>query len=316
MSVYTTLDAAELAEFLTNYAVGDLLDFSGISEGIENTNYFVNTTQGHFVLTLFERQKDADLEYFLELMTFLHAAQLPTAEVITAKNGKKLLTCKGKSASLVQRLQGKWQAEPSPSQMVSAARALAQLHLLGKDFPRKRDNDRGLRWWLDTLDCLESKIPSDDYQRIKEEIRFQKLFRGEDLPRGVIHADLFRDNVLFDGENLSGIIDFYYSCHDLWLYDLAVMVNDWCAVDNRLDLEKTALVLNAYHQVRPLLAIERGAWPYLLRAAALRFWLSRLTDWHFPRLGSMTHCKDPNTYKNLLLTHQQQMAVYPREWPC
>lgn len=316
MSVYTTLDAAEMAEFLANYAVGDLLDFSGISEGIENTNYFVNTSQGRFVLTLFERQADADLEYFLELMTFLHDAQLPTAAAMTAKNGQKLLTCKGRPAALVQRLPGRWQDQPKPTQIKSAASALAQLHLLAKNFPKKRDNDRGLRWWLDTLDVLEPKIPAEDYQILKEEIRFQKLFRGEDLPRGVIHADLFRDNVLFDGEKLSGIIDFYYSCHDLWLYDLAVMVNDWCAVDGHLDAEKTNLILNTYHQTRPLLAIERGAWPYLLRAAALRFWLSRLADWHFPRAGSMTHSKDPTIYKNLLLTHQQQMAIYPREWPC
>jgi homoserine kinase type II len=175
------------------------------------------------------------------------------------------------------------------------------MHLAGRDFAPVLDNPRGIRWWRAVQPELLPFLPADQGALLSEEIRFQSLYRFEDLPRGAIHADLFRDNVLFDGARLGGVIDFYFGCTGPWLYDLAVAVNDWCIeADGRLDIARADALLDAYRGRRPVDAIERGAWPAMLRAGALRFWLSRLYDFHLPRPGELTHAKDPEHFRRVL----------------
>jgi homoserine kinase type II len=193
--------------------------------------------------------------------------------------------------------------------------ALAQLHVAGKDFPLQRENERSSAWWKATSPQLLPFLDADAAQLLQAEIKFQALHRLQDLPRGVIHADLFRDNVLFNGNQVSGIIDFYFACNDAWLYDIAITVNDWCVtVTGELDEAATRAFLHAYHSVRPLLPIERGAWPITLRAAALRFWVSRLYDLHFPRDGEMTHAKDPAHFEHILRNRIQTQSALQRMW--
>ncbi len=302
MSVYTPIGHEELAAFLRAYDVGELVAYEGIQDGIENTNYFVDTTAGRYVLTLFEWLPEADLPWFLDLMAFLAERGIPCAHPVADRAGSYLRRLKGKPAALVQRLEGRSVPQPSEAHCRAIGTALARMHLAGQDFPRERANDRGPRWWRETVDRLRGRIDADDLTILEAELRFQSLYRFQDLPRGVVHADLFRDNALFVGERLTGIIDFYYACNDVLLYDVAVTVNDWCSdAAGRLEPARTRALIGAYERVRPLTAIERGAWPAMLRAAALRFWLSRLHDLHFPRPGEITHTKDPDVFRRILL---------------
>ncbi len=301
MSVYTLIEQGELEAFLQNYAVGELVDFAGISAGIENTNYFVTTTSGKFVLTLFEQLSANELPYFLDLMAFLAEHNVPSAHPVADKNGNYLRSLKNRPAALVQRLQGYDIEIPNPAQCAALGDALGRLHAVGHEFSGKRDNPRGPRWWKETADKLGEHVAGSARQLLDNELKFQAGFRRNDLPRGVIHADLFRDNALFLDNELSGIIDFYYACNDVLLYDLAVTVNDWCCnADGSLDEVRTRAMLEAYCAQRPVQASEIDAWPVMLRAGALRFWLSRLHDKHFPKEGEITHIKDPAVFQRIL----------------
>ncbi|MGH8672200.1 MAG: phosphotransferase, partial [Burkholderiales bacterium] len=189
------------------------------------------------------------------------------------------------------------------------------MHLAGRTYAARLPNPRGPRWWRQTAEKVMSHLDSAQAQMLVEELRLQGLYRFEDVPRGVVHADLFRDNVLFDNDRISGVIDFYYACDDVWLYDLAVTVNDWCFdAAGELDRERMWIMLKAYHQTRPLTAIERGAWPIMLRAAALRFWLSRLFDLYYPRPGELTHAKDPRQFQCILESHIKAQHELQRAW--
>jgi len=338
MSVYTTVTQSQLEQFLANYTVGSLVSFEGISAGIENTNYFVTSGGGQYVLTLFEALSLSELPYFLNLMAFLNEHNIPCAHPIADKQGKYLQSLNNKPATLVQRLCGASVEVTTVAHCQAIGAALGKMHRESAGFNGWHDNSRGSQWrksaaktLLPLMSVKTSKIiaakpdethadqlsePADDVALLKEELRLQLLYQFSDLPAGVIHADLFRDNALFSDEKLTGVIDFYYACNDVFLYDIAVTVNDWCVrQDGSLDFEKATRLLANYHQERPLSAIERGAWPVMLRRAALRFWLSRLMDLHFPREGEITQYKDPSAFKRILLARIHEETQLDDVWP-
>ena len=306
MSVYTPVSHSQLEEFLASYPCGTLLDFTGISAGIENTNYFVTTDRGQYVLTLFEVLSRAELPYFLDLMAFFAEHGIPSAHPVADRSGAYLRELQGKPAALVQRLQGASVEEPDVMHCRQVGAMLARMHEGGQAFSRSRKNDRGPHWWREMQAKLSASLQREERTLLDDELAYQASNRNPALPRGVIHADLFRDNALFLDHELAGVIDFYYACNDVLLYDIAVAVNDWCGdADGGVDRERAIAMLAAYHEVRPLGAVEVNAWPAVLRAAALRFWLSRLHDWHFQREGEITHTKDPGEFLQILLHRRQ-----------
>lgn len=309
MSVYTTVTREELVEFLKTYPVGDLVGFEGISAGIENTNYFVDTRDGHWVLTLFERAPREDLPYFLGLMDHLAHRGIPSASPLEGAQGL-LSELNGKPAALVHRLEGRSVMNPSERQCQEMGNTLAEMHLASQSFPMVRQNCRGLDWAQSAAVAVMPKLDAEDADLLQNEITFQRAQDNTGLPMGVGHNDLFRDNVLFEDDRLSGVIDFYFASNGPLLYDLAVTVNDWALMTDRHQSAegaeaRYAALIGGYQAIRPLEASEVAAWPQMLRAAALRFWLSRLYDWHFPRDGEMTHSKDPVAFKGLLLRHRE-----------
>lgn len=302
MSVFTPVSREQLDTFLGLYDAGLSVDFRGINAGIENSNFFVTTERGEFVLTLFEKHAAHELPFFLNLMAHLAEHGIPSAHPIADRTGKYLQRLNGKPAALVRRLTGESPQMPSLEHCRAIGHGLARLHLAARDFPGYRDNGRGYTWWLAAREILHSRLNKDDAHLLDAELHFQLQDKFADLRRGVIHADLFRDNAMFVGDELTGIIDFYYACNDVLLYDLAITVNDWCGnPDGGLDGEKVTALVGAYDQERCLTALERRAWPVMLRAAALRFWLSRLHDKHFPRPGQITHIKNPDEFKHILI---------------
>jgi len=315
MSVYTTVTPEELSGWLKQYSLGALVELRGIASGIENTNYFVTTSHGRYVLTLFERLSAADLPYYINLMAHLAHHGIPCPSPIATLQNDYLNRLNGKPACLVSCLKGASITAPAPDHCAQVGEMLANMHLAGSSYPAALANPRGPAWWRATAPKIMPKLNPDEAALLKEELRFQALYRHDELPRGVIHADLFRDNALFDNGILAGVIDFYYACNDAWLYDLAITVNDWCVTEHgAIDAACTQAMIKAYHAVRPLSAIERGAWPVMLRAGALRFWLSRLYDFHYPRPGELTHAKDPDHFKRILSSHIAQQGELTRAW--
>lgn len=301
MSVYTVVERHQLENFLQFYDVGQLVSYQGISAGIENTNYFVTTSKGAFVLTLFEQLSKEELPYFLELMAYLSERGVPSAHPIANNHQHYLSELNQKPAVLVERLHGESVTVPSLAQCQALGNALGHFHLISPQFPQHRFNPCGPSWWHTVTQRLLPCLSADDANLLQNELHFQAKYKNIDLPSGVIHADLFRDNALFENDKLSGIIDFYYAGNDVLLYDVAVTINDWCSLsDGHLDENRVNAILTAYRQQRELNHLEIKAFPTLLRAAALRFWLSRLQDLHFPREGEITHIKDPNVFRQIL----------------
>lgn len=312
MSVFTTVTADELRHWLRDYDVGELLDLQGINAGIENTNYFVTTGGGRYVLTLFEKLTPQELPFYLNLMAHLAERGVPSAHPVASRAGRYLGELNGKPAALVARLEGRDVTAATVTQCAAVGSTLARLHLAGQSYPATMDNPRGPKWWKAALPEILPFVPAAEAALLNEEIRFQALYRFADLPRGAIHADLFRDNVLFAGDAVAGVIDFYFACTDALLYDVAIAVNDWCiAGDGQLDAARTRAFLDAYAAVRPYAPIERGAWPVMLRAGALRFWVSRLYDFHLPRAGELTHAKDPGHFRRILELRIRDEHVLP-----
>ena len=303
MSVYTVIERDELETFLADYKVGRLHSFSGITAGIENTNYFVTTSAGDYVLTLFEFTPAEELPFFLALMAHLAEHGVPSAHPLADTSGASLRELKGRPAALVMRLPGASIARPELVHCRAIGEAMARMHLASLDFGGRRDNDRGAAWRDEVATIVGPCLDAADRQLLHVSVDEFRSDSFAHLPAGVIHADLFRDNALFEAERLTGLIDFYYAHHGAFIYDLAVAVADWC-----FDEDKRALfspladaLLGAYDKVRPLKDAERAAWPAALRAAGLRFWLSRLKDKHFPRDGALVHIKDPEPFKRVLL---------------
>jgi homoserine kinase type II len=313
MAVYTPLTEADLGAFLARYDVGALVAFSGIRDGVENSNFFVTTEQDTFVLTVFEKHPADEVPYFLHLTAHLAEHAVPCAHPIAASDGAYLQRLHGKPAALVECLAGATLTEPGPVHCAAAGDALARMHVAGASFDQHRANGRGPAWWFRTARELGHLLEADDRAVLADELAWQQRFRGAPLPRGTIHADLFRDNVLFDGDRVAGMIDFYYACDDGLLYDVAIAVNDWCTdTAGHLVEERVRALLTAYHARRPLTDAEAEAWPVMLRAGALRFWLSRLLDLHYPRPAAVPHVKDPNEYRAVLLARRRECPVL---WP-
>lgn len=312
MSVFTTVTPEQLSVWLRNYAIGTLVDMQGIAAGIENTNYFVSTTHGRYVLTLFEKLTAHELPFYLNLMAHLAQHNVPCPAPIANDSGAYLGELNGKPASLVTRLTGKDIVNPSVSDCAKVGRVLAHIHLAGQSYAGRMDNPRGRQWWKAAVPDILPFLSADDAPLLMGEVKAQEAQNLDDLPRGAIHADLFRDNILFHEGAVVGVIDFYFACTDALLYDVAITVNDWCMrPDSRLDPDRTQALLDAYHAERPFTAPERGAWTALLRAGALRFWVSRLYDMHLPRPGEMTHAKDPDHFRRMLAAHIRHKDVLP-----
>jgi homoserine kinase type II len=301
MSVYTAVNETEVAAWLKSFSVGTLVELKGIAAGIENTNYFVTTTHGRYVLTLFERLPREDLPFYLNLMAHLARHGIPCPSPIADHRNQLLGELRGKPAALVTRLPGVVLTEPGTNHCAAVGAVLADMHLAGHSYGGRLENPRGPKWWRETAPKVMPFLDAPRQALLKEELRFQSLYRLQDLPRGPVHADLFRDNVLFERDALGGVIDFYFAGVDTLLFDVAVTVNDWCILpDGTLDRGRTHALLSAYHETRPFNALERGAWPVMLRAGALRFWLSRLFDFYLPRPGELVHAHDPEHFYRVL----------------
>ena len=312
MSVFTTVTAEQLEVWLKDYALGTLVELQGIAAGIENTNYFVTTSQGRFVLTLFEKLTARELPYYLNLMAHLAQHGIPCPAPVVSQNGSYLGELNGKPASLVTRLAGKDLVYPTTAECAKVGALLARMHVAGQSYPARMDNPRGPAWWTAVMPAILPFLNKEDAAMLHAEVLRSGTPCADQLPRGPIHADLFRDNILFVKGEIAGIIDFYFACTDALLYDVAITVNDWCAQsDSRLDAARTTALLAGYHAARPFTPAERDAWPALLRSGALRFWVSRLYDYHLPRPGELTHAKDPGHFQRLLRSH----IVYQRELP-
>jgi len=318
MAVFTALTTAEVERLLLQYPVGRLRHLQGIASGIENSNFFLGTDRGEFVLTVFERLTFAQLPFYLELMQHLARRGLPVPAPCETRAGRLLAEARGKPVAIVDRLPGRWVAEPSAAHCAKMGDLLARMHLAASDFSRFQPNLRGIGWWKDALAQLEPKLPDPVFQDLAEEVIFQdSFFRSpafERLPIGPIHADLFRDNVLWDGERIGGVIDFYFAGCSLWLYDLAVTVNDWCVDLNTAEFDppRAQALLDGYHAVRPLTEVEHDSWRTVLRAAALRFWMSRLYDLHLPRDAQTLTPHDPTRFQ-ITLHRRRTDATLP--WP-
>lgn len=311
MSVFTSVSIQQLQVWLQDYAIGELVELKGISSGITNTNYFVTTRQdgaeqSKYVLTLFEHNTIEELPYFIDLMSHLAAHGIPCPRPIADKSGVSLHMLNGKPAALISCLKGQDVEVPNVAQCSAVGTVLAKMHIASLSFDvqvrhQNAHNPRGTDWRIKTAAQVMPHLPAADQQLLQETMAFQAAFDTSRLPMGVIHADLFRDNVLFDCDEIGGLIDFYYACHDVLAYDLAIAVNDWCVeADGSLDAPRLNAMLAAYQAVRPMSEAEHEAWAGLLRIAALRFWLSRLYDQIFPQAGELTHAKDPNHFKNIL----------------
>jgi len=301
LSVYTPVTEAELAAWLGNYSVGTLAALEPIKAGIENTNYFVTTSQGRYVLTLFERLPAAELPFYLDLMAHLARHGIPCPAPIADLQDRYLQQLNGKPAALVTRLPGRSLDAPGERECDELGALLGRLHLAGRSYPGYLENPRGPKWWRIAAKEVMPFLKKDQSELLEKELRFQSEQRFPDLPRGPVHADLFRDNTLLEKGRISGVIDFYFAGVDCLLYDIAVCVNDWCLKDGAaLDAGRTRALLACCQGVRPFTPLEQAAWPAMLRAAALRFWLSRLHDYHLPRAGMLVHAHDPEHFRRIL----------------
>ncbi|OUV02463.1 MAG: homoserine kinase [Betaproteobacteria bacterium TMED82] len=335
MAVFSKVSTSNLEEFLDNYDLGRLSEFEGIREGIENTNYFIYTTTGDYVLTLFEKLSKTEASFYLYFMRHLAKKRTPCPLPILSKTGKIILTCKSKPAAIVSRLEGKIVNDPTSSHCSQIGRALAIAHEDALDFTKSNKNTRGLSWWKRTIPQLLTYVSADQNNLLIKELNHQidfndsKLCRS--LPKAIIHADLFRDNALFakkpllkdyhspktgnyirSQDELRGIIDFYFAGFDSLIFDLAVCMNDW-AIDEkennygRFYPNKYEALLTGYEEVRRLTDSEREAWPVVLRGAAFRFWISRLFDWFKPRSAALLNPKNPIQFERILINRQNEM---------
>ncbi|MGF6147139.1 Homoserine kinase [Kingella potus] len=306
MSVYTSISDEEMRIFLADYDLGSFVSLTGIAQGVTNSNYFLNTTCGRYVLTVFEVLQQEELPFFLLLKQHLSSNGVACPTPVARRDGQLDSVLAGKPACLVSCLNGADTGRPTAEQCYNTGAMLAKMHIAGQSFPMHMDNPRHSRWWHESAQKLFPVLNKEDAELLADEIAYLDTHPDSSLPRGIIHADLFKDNVLLDGSAVSGFIDFYYACDGSFVYDLAIAVNDWArTADNILDTERTDAFIHGYESVRPLSAAERAYFPTAQRAGCIRFWVSRLLDFHFPQEGEMTFIKDPNAFRNLLLSFRR-----------
>ena len=314
MAVYSDVSAEELQAFLAGYSIGTLLAYKGIAEGVENSNYFVHTTGGVFILTLYEKRvAAADLPFFLGLTEYLAARGITCPQPVKAHSGEALGRLVNRPAAIFTFLDGMWPRRPQVHHCGAVGEALAQLHLAGQGFAMTRPNALSVEGWR-PLACAAGAradtVREGLAAAIDGELAVLEREWPRDLPTGVIHADLFPDNVFFLDDRVSGLIDFYFACTDAFAYDLAVCLNAWCfEPDHAYNLTKGRAMLNGYRRVRPLGAREIEALPLLCRGAALRFLLTRLVDWLNVPPGALVKPKDPLEYHRKLRFHQSGVCA-------
>ena len=309
MAVYTDVAADELADFLSRYEIGELLSYKGIAEGVENSNFLLHTTAGSFFLTLYEKRvAKGDLPFFLGLMAHLAGHGISCPQPVKMRSGETLGTLAGRPAAIIDFLEGVWPRKPSVAHCSAVGEALAKLHLAGRDFPMRRVNALSVSGWRPLFEQAASR--ADTLQHglrtwLSGELEFLEKSWPKHLPVGVIHADLFPDNVLFLGDKLSGLIDFYFACDDILAYDVAICLNAWCfEADHSFNVTKARAFLNAYGRERKLSDAEQDALPLLARGAALRILLTRMVDWFNVPPGALVRPKDPLEYVRKLRFQQ------------
>ena len=306
MAVFTEVSFKEAAAFLRTLDLGELQTMQGCAGGIENTNYFVGTTQGEYVLTLFERLTFEQLPFYLYLMKHLARCGIVVPDPAVNKKGEILFRLKGKPAAVVNKLRGKSELAPAAAHCASVGDMLARMHLAGQGFTRQQPNLRGLAWWNETVPVVLPHVTDAQRSLLLGELAYQNHIAEasayKTLPRGPVHADLFRDNVMFEGSQLTGFFDFYFAGCDTFLFDIGVCLNDWCVdlATGRHDAGRADAFLAAYQSQRHLTAQERTLLPAMLRAGALRFWISRLWDFHLPREASVLKAHDPAHFERVL----------------
>jgi homoserine kinase type II len=309
MAVYTDVAAEDLAAFLAGYEIGELLAYKGIAEGVENSNFLVHTSRGNFILTLYEKRvATPDLPFFLGLMEHLAGRGITCPQPVKNRAGTVLGTVAGKPAAIITFLDGMWIRRPTAAHCAALGEALGKLHRAGADFPGQRPNALSVAGWRRLYEAVAPRCDSIQpglQTCLAAELAHLETAWPRNLPQGVIHADLFPDNVFFLGDKLSGLIDFYFACTDALAYDLAICLNAWCfEPDHSYNVTKGRSLLQAYAAVRPLSEAEWAALPLLARGAAMRFLLTRLVDWFDERAASLVRRKDPIEYFRKLRFHQ------------
>ena len=309
MAVYTDVSADDLARFISRYDIGELLSYKGIAEGVENSNFLVHTSAGNFILTLYEKRvAEGDLPFFLGLMEHLAARGLTCPQPVKNREGGMLGVVAGRPAAIVTFLDGLWIRKPNAGHCAAVGEALARLHIAGADFPILRPNALSVESWRPLFEHAGARgdsVRPGLCDEIVNELDMLEKNWPRDLPSGVIHADLFPDNVFFLGDKLSGLIDFYFACNDMFAYDVAICLNAWCfEQDHSYNVTKGRALLKAYEKVRPMSAAEHAALPVLARGASMRFLLTRLVDWLAVPDGALVKPKDPLEYFRKLRFHQ------------
>ncbi|MFC0251359.1 homoserine kinase [Massilia consociata] len=318
MAVFTAVSLDDLTQWIKQFPLGRALALQGISSGIDNSNFFLTTERGEYVLTIFENLRFEQLPFYVQLMRHLAERGIPVPAPVPAENGELVVTLHGKPAIIVSRLNGASQMDPQPVHCAEVGAMLARMHLAGRDFPLAQPNLRGLDWITATAPVVAPHLHEDEAALLRTEVAYQAQFAAgatyAALSRGPVHADLFRNNVMFEGDKLTGCFDFYFAGVDTWLFDVAVTVNDWCVdlASGRLDTARVRALLDAYHAARPFTQEEHSAWQPMLRAGALRFWLSRLYDLHIPRAAELLTPHDPTHFERIL---RERIAVAAPELP-
>jgi homoserine kinase type II len=320
MAVFTPIELSDISDWIArDFNIGKASSLRGIHGGIENSNFFLDTNldgkKQEFVLTIFERLSAEQLPYYLELMGYLADKGIPVPKPIANKHGVILFSIKAKPAAIVTKLPGLSRLDPEIMHCALVGEMLAKMHLAGADFPQVQVNLRSLSWWQKTVPQVLAHLNESQKNLLNTELAAQENFFASNLyaalPQGASHCDLFRDNVLFNPQDsskdqLGGFFDFYFAGTDKWLFDLAVTANDWCLASNKKDLDPTRLhaLLDAYQSVRPLTEDEKTSWAMMLRAAAFRFWVSRLWDFYLPRDAQMLTPHDPSHFEHILLSRK------------
>jgi homoserine kinase type II len=314
MAVFTPVSLDDLSSWIAQFDLGRARAIEGISSGIENTNFFITTDRGEYVLTVFEKLTFDQLPFYLNLMRHLAERGVLVPTPIANRAGALVNALHGKPAAIVSKLHGACELAPAAAHCAAVGAMLARMHLAAQDFPMPQPNLRGLAWWNEIAPVVMPYLSDASRQLLAAEIAFQNNFADSDtyrqLPNGPVHADLFRNNVMFDGGQLAGFFDFYFAGCDTWLFDVAVTLNDWCIdLDSGvIDSVRARAMLDAYHRERTFTVAEQSAWPAMLRAAALRFWLSRLYDFHLPREAEMLTPHDPVHFERILRLRIERAA--------